>query len=229
MTSPCSEPLEGFQCRSFEADSGGATKVRAIYSIGPEDRPPVLLMHELPGMSPECVQLARDLSGSHPDYQPGFNMHLPLLFGRPDQESMVNWVRGPWCLRREMSFFAAGKASPITAWMGALVDDIAERNDADAVGVIGMCLSGNLALGLVAHPRVGAAVSAQPSLPFPIWKFSPRRIKADVGLSQRELDAAVASKTPVTALRYSEDWRCPRERFETLATEWGGGARLSPP
>lgn len=49
---------------------------RLVYKKGKGSA--VILMHELPGMIPECVDLARRLA-EH------FTVYLPLLFGEPNQ------------------------------------------------------------------------------------------------------------------------------------------------
>lgn len=57
----------------FSFSYGNATR---RYYQGNE--PAVVIMHELPGMIPECVDLARKVASS------GFTVFLPLLFGKPN-------------------------------------------------------------------------------------------------------------------------------------------------
>jgi hypothetical protein len=52
-------------------------ETRPVYVQG--NGPAVVLLHELPGMIPQCVDLARSIA------REGFTVFLPLLFGQPNQ------------------------------------------------------------------------------------------------------------------------------------------------
>lgn len=45
--------------------------------------PGVLIMHELPGMTPQCINLATRVVDA------GFTVFLPLLFGEPNDNATV--------------------------------------------------------------------------------------------------------------------------------------------
>ncbi len=76
----------------------------------------VILMHELPGMIPECVDLARRLAEN-------FTGYMPLLFGEPNQPlsipKMLQYT-AQLCISKEFYCFAKNKSSPITDWLKAL-------------------------------------------------------------------------------------------------------------
>ncbi|MDH3295573.1 MAG: dienelactone hydrolase family protein [Acidimicrobiia bacterium] len=204
-------PLEGFLTYSFP--EGG----RPVYWRGPRYRPGVILLHELPGLVKDCVDLARELSSPEDDF-PGFQVHLPLLFGQPHQAGSVgDMIEGLWCMRREMSLLSVSRPSPITSWVAALADQVASQSGQPRVGVIGMCLTGSLVFGLVAEPSVGAVVASQPSLPFPV---SPKR-RQSYGVPPTELQPHAANGAPVMAMRYRDDRACPRQRFVQLAQTYG--------
>jgi dienelactone hydrolase len=131
-----------------------------VVTTGIGDGPGVILMHEASGMSETCLGLATELA------QSGFRMFLPLLFGEPGQRKGFG-VRGLFCMRREMHF-ASRQTSPITQLLQRLVVDVADRTARERVGVIGMCLTGNLVFALMGEAHVGAAVSSRPSLPLTI-------------------------------------------------------------
>jgi hypothetical protein len=69
-------------------------------------------------------------------------------------------------MRKEFSLFSTNKSSPIVDWLKALCRDITAHRAFPGVGVIGMSLTGNFALSLIADDSVLAAVASQPALPF---------------------------------------------------------------
>ncbi len=195
----------------------------AVYMIGPAKAPPVIVMHELGGLSPSCLELADELANPG-DGGKAFRVYLPLFFGKPASTKKIS-IKGLWCMRREMHYLASNKTSPITNLLRELVADVADKSTAEKAGVIGMCLTGNLVFGLMAEARTGAVISSQPSLP---WSMGmPALKKAALGASDRDLVEAVASGTPVMALRFEEDLFCPAERLNTVRDIFGPAG--SPP
>jgi dienelactone hydrolase len=183
--------------------------------------PSVVLLHEVPGLSPAALSLADGLVDA------GFRVHAPVLYGRPgDRQVLRGTARALWCLRRELALFQAGATSPITEWLHALVRSVASDVH-PRVGVVGMCMTGGLAIAALAEPATGAAVAAQPSLPLrpPLLPTSGRR---DLGLDGATERAAIDGRKPLLALRYRRDWICPRQRFDTLATSFGDGSTPQP-
>ena len=63
--------LPGFE--RFDFTAGGVSK--PVYRAG--TGPAVVLIHELPGMVPECVELGRKSAAE------GYTVYMPLLFGAP--------------------------------------------------------------------------------------------------------------------------------------------------
>lgn len=204
--------IEGFSQYSF-----GAETPRWVYTRGPKGRPAVIVLHELPGMVDECIELARELSSPHCDHA-GYQVHMPLLFGSPGEtESLTRMIRFGWCMRNEMELFARASTSPITQWIANLVNEAAGRAGVDRVAVIGMCLTGGLVFGVLAEPKVAGVVASQPSLPIGVTK----RVRRDLGLSPNDRTRNLEAGKKILALRYRDDWRCPRSRFEELASAAG--------
>lgn len=88
---------------------------RPVYRKG--QGPAIVIMHELPGMVSECIDLARRIADA------GFTVFLPLLFGKPDQE--YSWLKtggysARLCVSREFRLFATNQSSPITNWLREL-------------------------------------------------------------------------------------------------------------
>jgi dienelactone hydrolase len=175
--------------------------------------PPVIVLHEVAGLSPGAVAFARRLIDAD------FTVHLPLFFGRPEQAGTARGLLGLFCVRREFSLLRVGKTSPVGSWVRALARDVYDPAAGPGVGVVGMCLTGGLALASVMEPAVRAAVSAHPGLPGVIPLVPPplsRRRRGSVDLSASDLDQAAKQDTPVLALRFRHDPVCPPERLDTI-------------
>lgn len=197
----------------------------ASFSHGPIDRivyrrglgPGVLIMHELPGLTPEVVRLADWVVDA------GFSVAMPLLFGTAGDrfDSKANYLAmAAACIRREFSVFAKRSSSPITSWLRALSRSMHEELGGPGIGAIGMCMTGNFALSLMVDHHVMAPVLSQPSLPFSVSNGHRRALH----LSETDL-RAVKERTqaglPVLGLRFSEDFMCPKQRFARLRKELG--------
>jgi len=203
--------MEDFSTFYFSDQSSSK---RLVYKKG--SGPAVILMHELPGMIPECVDLARRLA-EH------FTVYLPLLFGQPNQPlSLLHLAKysAQVCITQEFYCFAKNQSSPITDWLKALCRHAKQECGGPGVGVIGMCLTGGFALSMMADDSVIAPVASQPSLPFGITSAH----KKSLGISSDDLQKAkerAQNGVSILALRFSEDQISPPEKFETLRQEFG--------
>lgn len=181
----------------------------------------VVLMHELPGLTPECLEFADCLIDA------GFRVYMPLLFGNPNESPFgqkINLITVPFCLRKEFGTFAVGESSPITDWLKKLCQHIhQEYHPQDkGIGVIGMCLTGGFVLAMMVEPSVIAPVISQPALPLYSLMFGNNRneAKKDLGVSENDLEQAKARNIPLLGIRFEEDWISPCERFDKLAQEF---------
>jgi dienelactone hydrolase len=204
------KPLHGFEHFQHRDDRG---RSRCVYKIG--NGPPIILMHELPGMGPECVTLAGHFAGE------GFTVYLPLLFGRPGHKSpRRNFLR--ICISREFHLWSKSKHSVVTDWLRSLARFVHEAHAGSKVGVVGMCFSGGYVLAMMDAPFVGAPILSQPALPL------GRRLSAKraLGVAPSELEAAKARRIPVVALRFKGDTICTADRMNRLKCEFGTCLRL---
>jgi len=180
--------------------------------------PGVVLIPELPGITPEVLGLADHLVDS------GLTVVIPSPFGQPGRPLTAGYVTrelGRICVSSEFRAFAVGAHRPIADYVRAVAKDLAGRTPGKGVGVIGMCFTGGFALAAAVDESVLAAVASQPSAPFPVG----RARQVDPGMSAAELNtvAARAATGAVCALglRFSEDSTVPRARFETLKARLG--------
>ena len=118
-------PLDDFSVAEFA--SGGVS--HRVYRKGAG--PDALLMHELPGMTPQFIGLARTIA------EAGFTVHLPLFFGEPGERHTVLFL-ARLCISREFRLFAQRGGSPIVDWLRAYGREIFAKNGGKGIGVIGL-------------------------------------------------------------------------------------------
>jgi len=207
------DPLDDFESFPF----GFEEATRTVYARG--SGPGVVVMHEVPGITPEVADFARSVA------EAGFRVYLPHLFGRPGQRFSGSYVAGQLlraCISREFHVLASGRSSPITSWLRALCRRAHDECGGPGVGALGMCLTGNFALALMVDDAVMAPVLSQPSLPFPL---TPAR-RAGLHCSPAELEIVrrrAREGCGVLGLRFTRDPMCPPERFQHLRDELAEG------
>jgi dienelactone hydrolase len=180
--------------------------------------PGVVLIPELPGISPEVLGLADHLVDS------GFTVVVPSPFGEPGRSATPGYTFGVVarvCVSSEFRAFATNVRRPITDYLRTVAADLAGRTPGPGVGVIGMCFTGGFALAAAVDGSVIAAVLSQPAVPFPIG----RARRTNPGVSAAEFaavgDRANAGEVCALGLRFSEDSAVPRARFRTIAKRLG--------
>jgi dienelactone hydrolase len=179
--------------------------------------PGVVLVPEVPGITPEVLGLADHLVDQ------GFTVVVPSPFGTPGKPMTVGYVLGVisrLCVSAEFKAFAVNAQRPITQYLRAVARDLAARTPGKGVGVIGMCFTGGFALATAVEDVVLAPVMSQPSVPFPLGKAR----KADPGMSEAEMQTVVKRTEDglcVLGLRFTEDPAVPADRFATLRRRLG--------
>ena len=173
--------------------------------------PGVVVIHEIPGMTPEVIAFADEVVAS------GFTVVMPELFGeveKPMNPLTVSRTMAKLCVSREFSMLALGTTQPIATWLRSLARSLHDELGGPGVGAIGMCFTGGFALAMMVDDSLAAPVVAQPSTPFAIGR---RRAK-DLNLSERDLEAVrarAAAGCQVLGLRYERD-RASGARFQRL-------------
>lgn len=204
------QALDGWDQSAFTADD----RTHPIYRRG--TGPGVVVIHEIPGMTPEVIAFAQEVVDA------GFTVVMPHLFGDPGRSASAGYaatVASKLCVSKEFTTFATGRTSPIAGWLRALSRSLHEELGGVGVGVVGMCFTGGFALAMMVDESVAAPVLAQPSLPFPVGS----RRGADLALSPADLAAVktrAATGCAVLGLRYVDD-KAVGTRFATLHRQLG--------
>lgn len=205
--------LEGFTESKFSHDG----VERTVYRRG--SGPGVIVMHEIPGITPEVARFARRVADT------GFTAVMPHLFGTPGKPMSVPYAMGQMlraCISKEFHVLESRGTSPIIEWIRALCRSVHAEIGGKGVGAIGMCLTGNFALALMVDDWMMAPVLSQPSLPFSI---SAER-RAGLHVSEDDLvriKRRVDQGAKIIGMRFTSDPMCRRERFERLKSELGDG------
>jgi len=198
------DAMKDFHKWVFQAPlASGRIVEHDIYSRG--EGPIVVIIQELPGIGQETLHLA-DMFVKN-----GFMVVLPHLFGPLGRTSLLGNTLRVLCMRREFAIFAKNKTSPIVDWLRALCQKLKADHGVDGVATIGMCLTGNFAISLMADDAVLASVASQPSLPIGdhnALHMSP----SDVERIRDRLDVT----GPMKAYRIEEDPLCTAENFNAI-------------
>lgn len=182
-----------------------------VYQFARPGAPAVLLLHELPGMSRNCQGFGWQL------HEAGFDVHMPLLFGARNQNKAGKGLYQMICLNREFALLWNNRSSPIADRLRAICRKIATGDN--RVGVIGMCATGGMVFSLMFEPAVGAAVAAQPAMPFrAFWTGKSDR---KLGASQEDVAKSRDSGKPLLALRFTWDGICPANRLRHMEETFG--------
>jgi dienelactone hydrolase len=207
-----SSTLSGWQRAPFT----GAGITHDCYEKGAG--PGVILIPEIPGISPEVLGLADHLVAN------GFTAVIPSPFGVPGKPGSTGYmlrIVARLCVASEFRAFALNAHRPFSDYLRALARDLASRTPGAGVGVIGMCFTGGFALTAAVDDAVLAPVLSQPAVPFPLG--AARR--HDTGASVEEL-ARIAERTTedglcLLGLRFSQDRAVPEARFAALRARLG--------
>jgi dienelactone hydrolase len=215
---PPPDPLAGWTHPPFSA--AGVT--HEVYTRG--TGPGVVLLPEIPGLSPQVMGLANHLVDA------GFTVAVPSLFGTPGRKVTPGYALATLaraCIAQEFAAFARRADRPVAEYVRALAAHLHERAGGPGVGVIGMCFSGGFALAAAVEPAVLAPVASQPSVPFPLGSARKR----DLGMSDGERDAVAARVGQglcLVGLRFPQDGASPGDRFAALHATFGDGWRVIP-
>ena len=202
--------IGAFRKERFTGPVGDTTRRFDVYVRGAG--PPIVVMQELPGIGQQVLLLADKLVNA------GFEVWLPHMFGPLGKISMTGNAVRVLCMQREFQLFSKHKSSAAVDWMRALCRHVRDVRGAKGVGCVGMCLTGNFALAMIADDAVLAAVASQPSLPL--------RDATAIHMSDAEIAAsraAIDAKGPMRAYRFEGDPMCTGVRFAAIGKAFNDG------
>lgn len=206
------DALEDFARREITLEG----TARRVYRAG--TGPAVIVMTEMPGISPQVARFARWVRDA------GFCVYMPSLFGRdgavPQADEGAAVFRRA-CVSAEFRALGGNVSSPVTLWLRALARLAHAECGGPGVGAIGMCWTGNFALTMMLEPALLAPVVCQPSLPLD----QPAGLEiapADIAAVRARLDR---ENLTVLAYRFEGDRFCTAQRF--AAYQQALGSRFS--
>jgi dienelactone hydrolase len=207
--------LSDFERRTF-TDEHGVT--REYYRTGSGDRP-VMVLHEIFGLSPADLAFCRRLA------QAGFRVYAPVLLGvagKAENPLYQFQCFARVCVSREFAALSWYRSSPVADALRVLGRRIYDEHGEPGFGVIGLCLTGNFALVMMADRHLVAPVLGEPTLPF---AFS-RKGRGALGLSDDEIASVrqgIREGRTVLGFRFRSDRLCPSERFASLCATFRDG------
>ncbi|WP_432017346.1 dienelactone hydrolase family protein [Streptomyces hydrogenans] len=194
------DPLDDFERREVEVE--GVSKRVYVSGAGPA----VVLMPEMPGISPDVARFARWIRDA------GLSVYVPSLFGVDGAYPLADAagaVMRRACVSAEFRAFAGGGTSPVVGWLRGLARTAHAERGGPGVGAVGLCFTGNFALSMTLEPAVVAPVVNHPSLP----------LDDPGGLELGAEDAAAVAERvrreglKVLAYRFEDDRWCTGRRF----------------
>jgi dienelactone hydrolase len=212
------DPLADFDHRTV--DVGGVAKTVHVIGKGPG----VILMPEMPGISPDLARLAQWIRDA------GFTVYLPSLFGvdgaYPTTRAGELVVRRA-CVSAEFRAFAGGGTSPVVSWLRGLARLAHAEAGGPGVGAIGLCFTGNFALSMTLEPSVIAPVLNHPSLPLD----APGGLELDAEDATAIADRVRKERLDVLGFRFEGDKWCTGQRFAAYQALLGDAflGRVLPP
>lgn len=194
-----------------------------VYSIGGEG-PPVLIAHEMDGLSRGCLMLAKELAESPAKHR----VYLPLLFGKWNADAANKHLLGFVCGRawgKRWQLREPDSLGSIIDEAAVLCREISARRGGQRVTVIGSCLTGSWPVALLREPFVAGGILCQPALPM---LPTSDEAKSGLGLTGIELEASVAAakreNKSLLGFCYLEDQFTPEAmlaKFERLENAFG--------
>jgi dienelactone hydrolase len=195
-------PLLGFRQERREVRIQRETRLE-LYVKG-EAGPPLILLHELPGLSQQTFALGEYF------FQQGFRVVMPLLFGTAGKANMLR-ASLQICLQKELREICLGRDGVITQQIRELAQQELNRYrrqvpEAPGVAVVGMCFTGSMAMALLLQDG-GASPVAAPVMAQPSSGYSARAVQA---VREGKIQG------PVLALRFEKDWICTARKLGRL-------------
>jgi dienelactone hydrolase len=195
--------IDAYQKESFTSTlRNGKVVTNDVYTQGTGSKV-VILIQELPGIGQETLALADRF------VREGYTVVLPHLFGKIGKTATgTNALKVLFCMRRQFKSLARNESSPIVDFLSDLCTATKEKHQVQGVAVIGMCITGNFVISLMANEAVLAGFASQPSLPFK--RKGLHMSTGEITTVKNRLDEV----GPMHCARFKGDTTCPASRFD---------------
>lgn len=191
---------EQFSCKM----RNGEMATHDVYTLGSGGKL-LVIIQELPGIGQETLSLADRFVAQ------GYTVVLPHLFGPIGKTAVLGNFARVLCMRREFKIFAKNESSPIVDFLSELCSYLKTKHEVSGVAVIGMCLTGNFAISLMANNDVLAGFASQPSLAI-MSESSLHMSDAEIKKIKNNIDRVGA----VHCGRFEKDKLCTHRKVELL-------------
>ena len=202
---PAITQIDQYRRESFSHPMrNGHVATHDIYTLGEGDKV-VIIIQELPGIGQETLALADCFR------ERGYVVVLPHLFGPLGRTAVAGNLVRVLCMRREFRVFARNQSSPVVDYLSGLCSAMKGRYQVPGVATIGMCLTGNFAISLMANTDVLAGFASQPSLP--LFRQNAFHMSAE---EVEQVKGRLDEVGPVYCGRFEGDTFCTGRRFALL-------------
>ena len=169
--------VPAFDSYCFTDDKGAR---RQLY-VADGGGPPLILLHELPGLVDADLGTAQLIAGKK------YTVIAPLMFGQPGGNGDFAHYCSTVCGADEFACHESYVTSTHVCWLRQLCGAVRARwTDGKGVGVIGMCLTGAFPIALMSEPSVVAPGVCQP-IQCPQYSSAGPSISARLALPQATL------------------------------------------
>lgn len=187
-----------------------------VYFAG--EGPPIIIIHELPGLTVESFHFAERL------IRHGYSAYIPHLFGNINKkQTILNFTK--LCISKEFKIFARNETSPIVDWLRSLSAELFSKHKGRGVGAIGMCITGSFAIPLLINSPVIAPVLSQPAAPIQSAGNHLGFHKRSFGISKIDLKLAkekvINEKLEIKIYRFKHDNLSPIEKINSFKEYFG--------
>lgn len=197
--------ISDYQKNSFTSKMrNGKSATHDIYTLGNGNKV-LILIQELPGIGQETLALADRFVAQ------GYTVVLPHLFGPIGKTATFRNLIQVFCMRKEFTVFAKRESSPIVDYLAALCMEMKNKHRVKGVAVIGMCLTGNFAISLMANEAVLAGFASQPSLPI-LTQGALQMSEQEITTIKDKLDKV----GPMHCGRFKGDKLCTGQKFDLI-------------
>lgn len=195
-----------------------------VFRAGRNGGPPVLVLHELNGLSAPTLDFCLELEAN------GWTAYAPVLFGKygdDDPIKATTKLKGD----RRWRLTDPHSSGPVLDDVAAMTAWISKQHGGRRVIVMGNCLTGGFPLALLGRADVRAAILCQPAMPFPtsaanaLLEIQSADSKRFMALPEKAVDDALDALASdpskrIIGFHYLEDWLARMEKFDELHAEF---------